>query len=417
MAMMARMVRQWRTMADFHYVAIDPAGRERRGHVSATDREDAQAQLVRRKFYVVECAAGAPPPPAKPLFSLTRNRLSPRELALFTRQIATLTEVSPLEEALRTAARQSEAAHVRTIVSTVHAGISEGRRLADAMAGQEKSFPPLYRAMISAGESSGSLPTILDRLSDLLERQAEVRGKLISTLAYPIVLALVALSVVAALMIWVVPKVVEQFDNVGQQLPLLTRIVIALSSLAANWWWALMLGMLAMGAALWAVLRRPAPRRIFDGWLLRLPLLGRLLRDLHAARFARTLGTMVASRLPLVEGLALTVPTIRNSVLAAATQTMAQDVRGGGSLSGAMRSSGVFPPLLVYLTASGESSGRLDTMLSRAADYLEREFDRFTATAMALLEPLIIVVMGVLVALIILSILLPILQLQQLTGA
>ena len=404
-------------MADFHYVAIDPAGRERRGHISATDRDDAQAQLARRKYYVVDCAPGAPPPPATPLFSLTRNRLSPRELALFTRQIATLTEVSPLEEALRTAARQSEAAHVRTIVGAVHAGISEGRRLADAMAREEKSFPPLYRAMISAGESSGSLPTILDRLSDLLERQAEVRGKLISTLAYPIVLALVALSVVAALMIWVVPKVVEQFDSVGQQLPLLTRIVIALSSLAANWWWALMLGMLAMGAGLWALLRRPGPRRTFDGWLLRLPLLGRLLRDLHAARFARTLGTMVASRLPLVEGLALTVPTIRNTVLAAATQTMAQDVRGGGSLSGAMRTSGVFPPLLVYLTASGESSGRLDTMLTRAADYLEREFDRFTATAMALLEPLIIVVMGVLVALIILSILLPILQLQQLTGA
>ena len=404
-------------MADFHYVAIDPAGRERRGHISATDRDDAQAQLARRKYYVVDCAPGAPPPPATPLFSLTRNRLSPRELALFTRQIATLTEVSPLEEALRTAARQSEAAHVRTIVGAVHAGISEGRRLADAMAREEKSFPPLYRAMISAGESSGSLPTILDRLSDLLERQAEVRGKLISTLAYPIVLALVALSVVAALMIWVVPKVVEQFDSVGQQLPLLTRIVIALSSLAANWWWALMLVMLAMGAGLWALLRRPGPRRTFDGWLLRLPLLGRLLRDLHAARFARTLGTMVASRLPLVEGLALTVPTIRNTVLAAATQTMAQDVRGGGSLSGAMRTSCVFPPLLVYLTASGESSGRLDTMLTRAADYLEREFDRFTATAMALLEPLIIGVMGVLVALIILSILLPILQLQQLTGA
>ncbi len=403
-------------MADFRYVAIDPAGRERRGHVAANDREAARATLAARKLYVVECAPGPPPEPRRALLQLDRVRLSPRELALFTRQLATLTDVSPLEEALRTAARQSEAPHVRRIVGTVHAGISEGRRLADAMAREPKSFPPLYRAMISAGETSGSLPAILDRLSLLLERQAEVRGKLIATLAYPVVLSLVAIGVVAALMIWVVPKVVEQFDTVGQQLPLLTRIVIGISALAANWWWAILLALALVGAGLWALLRQPGPRLAFDRTLLRLPLIGRLLRDLHAARFARTLGTMVASRLPLLEGLRLTVPTIRNRVLAAATASIVDQVRGGGSLSAAMRSTGVFPPLLVYLTASGESSGRLDTMLTRAADYLEQEFDRFTATAMALLEPLIIVVMGVIVALIILSILLPILQLQQLTG-
>ncbi len=403
-------------MADFRYVAIDPAGRERRGHVAANDREAARATLAARKLYVVECAPGPPPEPRRALLQLDRLRLSPRELALFTRQLATLTDVSPLEEALRTAARQSEAPHVRRIVGTVHAGISEGRRLADAMAREPKSFPPLYRAMISAGETSGSLPAILDRLSLLLERQAEVRGKLIATLAYPVVLSLVAIGVVAALMIWVVPKVVEQFDTVGQQLPLLTRIVIGISALAANWWWAILLALALVGAGLWALLRQPGPRLAFDRTLLRLPLIGRLLRDLHAARFARTLGTMVASRLPLLEGLRLTVPTIRNRVLAAATASIVDQVRGGGSLSAAMRSTGVFPPLLVYLTASGESSGRLDTMLTRAADYLEQEFDRFTATAMALLEPLIIVVMGVIVALIILSILLPILQLQQLTG-
>ena len=345
-----------------------------------------------------------------------RKKLTPRELALFTRQLATLTEVSPLEEALRTASRQSEAPHVRRIVGTVHSGIVEGRRLAEAMNREPKSFPPLYRAMISAGESSGSLPTILERLSVLLERQAEVRGKLVATLAYPIVLAVVALCVVGALMIWVVPKVVEQFDTVGQQLPLLTRIVIGISSALANWWWAIVLVLGLIGAGVFALLRQPGPRLAFDGWLLRLPLLGRLLRDLHAARFARTLGTMVSSRLPLVEGLRLTIPTIRNTVLRGATEDIVEQVRGGGSLSAAMRSAAVFPPLLVYLAASGETSGRLEVMLEKAADYLEKEFDRFTTTAMALLEPLIIVVMGVIVALIILSILLPILQLQQLTG-
>lgn len=406
-------------MAEFRYRAIDAGGRERSGQVSADDQAAARATLERRKLYVIDCTPGrAATDPARPaLLSLTRTKLSARELALFTRQLATLTEVSPIEEALRTAARQSEAAHVRRIVGNVHGGVNEGRRLADAMAREPKSFPPLYRAMVAAGETAGSLGVILDRLSALLERQAEVRGKLIATLAYPVVLALVALAVIAALMIWVVPRVVEQFDTVGQQLPLLTRIVITLSAIAANGWWIIILILIALGAGAAWLLRKPGPRRAFDGWLLRLPLLGRLIRDLHAARFARTLGTMVASRLPLVEGLRLTVPTIRNRVLADATASISEAVRSGGSLSAAMRSASVFPPLLVYLAASGESSGRLATMLERAADYLEREFDRFTSTAMALLEPLIIIVMGVIVALIILAILLPILQLQQLAGA
>lgn len=404
-------------MAEFRYLAIDAEGREKRGAINADDRAAAEIKLAGRKLYVVECAPGDPAQTKAPLLRLTRTKLSPRELALFTRQLATLSEVSPLEEALRTTARQSEADHVRTIITAVHGGVVEGRRLADAMAREPKSFPPLYRAMVAAGESSGTLGTILERLSALLERQAEVRGKLIATLAYPVVLAFVALAVIAALMIWVVPKVVEQFDTVGQQLPLLTRIIIALSGFAANWWWAALMGISLAGVAGTWLLRRPGPRLVFDGWLLRLPLIGRLIRNLHAARFARTLGTMVASRLPLVEGLSLTIPTIRNSVLAGATANVRDNVRSGGSLSAAMRSAALFPPLLIYLTASGESSGRLDTMLERAADYLESEFDRFTSTAMALLEPLIIVVMGVIVALIILAILLPILQLQQLTGA
>ncbi len=404
-------------MTEFRYLAIDAEGREKRGAIVADDRVAAEIKLVGRRLYVVECAPGGSAQTKAPLLRLTRTKLSPRELALFTRQLATLSEVSPLEEALRTTARQSEAPHVRTIITAVHGGVVEGRRLADAMAREPKSFPPLYRAMVAAGESSGTLGTILERLSALLERQAEVRGKLIATLAYPVVLAFVALAVIAALMIWVVPKVVEQFDTVGQQLPLLTRIIIALSGFAANWWWAALMGIGLAGVAGTWLLRRPGPRLVFDGWLLRLPLLGRLIRNLHAARFARTLGTMVASRLPLVEGLSLTIPTIRNSVLAGATANVRDNVRSGGSLSAAMRSAALFPPLLIYLTASGESSGRLDTMLERAADYLESEFDRFTSTAMALLEPLIIVVMGVIVALIILAILLPILQLQQLTGA
>jgi general secretion pathway protein F len=305
---------------------------------------------------------------------------------------------------------------VRNILLDVHAGVLEGRRLSEAMARQPGSFPALYRGMVSAGESSGSLPQILERLADLLERQGQVRAKVLSALAYPIILAFVAMFVVFALMVFVVPRVVEQFDDIGQQLPLLTRIVIALSGFLAAWWWALIAGavLLAIGGA--RALRDEGVRMKADRTLLRLPLFGRLLRDLHAARMARTLSTMVASRLPLLEGLKLTTQTVHNRALRVASAEIAEAVRTGGSLSGALKRSAIFPPLLVYLAASGEASGRLDLMLERAAEYLEREFDSFTTTALALLEPAIIVLMGAVVAVIVLSILLPILQLDTLAG-
>jgi general secretion pathway protein F len=404
------------SMPDYRYVAIDPQGRERKGRLTAANDDAARADLIRRSFHIVAVEPAGAKPAGRSLLAFRRTRLGSKELALFTRQLATLAEVAPLEEALRTLTRQSEAESARAVIGDVHAGLLEGRRLADAMARQPASFPPLYRAMVAAGETTGSLTVILARLADLLERQAEVRGKLIAALAYPIVLAVVAIGVVAALMIFVVPRVVEQFTDTGQQLPFLTRAVIAVSNFAANWWWLIAL-LLAAGAFGWvAAMRRPAFKARVDARLLRLPLLGRLLRDLYAARFARTLSTMVSSRLPLVEGLKLTVPTIRNAALAGATAAIVDQVRAGGGLSAALRDAGVFPPLLVYMTASGESAGRLEVMLERAADYLEREFDRFTAASMALLEPVIIVVMGSCVALIILAILLPILQLQNLAG-
>jgi len=406
-------------VADFDYIAIDTRGAERRGHVAADDLDRARAKLDRQKLYVVRIEPGsAPAAKGRPLFGLQlgRAKLSGKQLTLFTRQLATLGRVAPLEESLRTITRQSEQEGVRTIVGTVHAGVVEGRRLADAMAREPKSFPPLYRAMVAAGESSGTLPAILDRLANLLERQAEIRGKLITALAYPTILAIVALGVVAALMIFVVPQVVEQFDTVGQALPLLTRIIIWISALLSGWWWVMLLVVGIAALVLWQALRQPAFRLAFDGWLLRLPLLGRLIRDLHAARMARTLGTMVASRLPLLDGLMLTAGTVHNRRLRAASDEIVEAIRGGGSLSAAMRRAGVFPPLLTYLAASGEAAGRLDEMLERAADYLEREFDRFTATALSLLEPAIIVVMGGIVATIVLSILLPILQLNTLAS-
>lgn len=404
-------------MPDFDYLAIDARGGERRGSVAALSLEEARARLDQRRLYVVRLEPGSGAGPgSKPLVALTRRKLSTKELTLFTRQLATLVSVSPLEEALRTISRQTEKPHVRAITGAVHAGVLEGRRMSDAMAREPKSFPPLYRAMVSAGESSGTLPIILERLSALLERQAQVRSKVLTAIAYPVVLAVVALFVVVSLMMFVVPKVVEQFDTVGQQLPLLTRIVIGMSDLLVNWWWALIAGAGVIAVIGWQALKDPGARLAFDRRLLTLPLIGRLTRDLHAARMARTLSTMVASRLPLLEGLVLTTSTIHNRALRVASEDIVEAIRGGGSLSAALRRAGVFPPLLVYLAASGEASGRLDAMLERAADYLEREFDGFTAAALSLLEPAIIVVMGGLVATIVLSILLPILQLETLAG-
>ena len=408
-------------MPDYDYLALDTAGREKRGSVAAPSVEEARARLDARKFYVVRIEPGngvvQPKPALLSGMRLARKKVSGKQLTLFTRQLATLVQVSPLEEALRTISRQTEQPHVRDVLMKVHAGVMEGRRMSDAMGREPKSFPPLYRAMVSAGESSGTLGVILERLADLLERQAQVRGKVMSALAYPIVLAGVAVFVVTALMIFVVPKVVEQFDTVGQQLPLLTRMVMGLSALLVGWWWAIAIGIGALGFLVWRALQEPAIRLRFDRRLLRLPLLGRLIRDLHAARMARTLSTMVASRLPLLEGLLLTTQTIHNRALKQASEEIVEAIRGGGSLSAALKRAGVFPPLLVYLAASGEAAGKLDIMLERAADYLEREFDGFTATALSMLEPAIIVLMGGLVATIVLSILLPILQLQTLAGA
>jgi general secretion pathway protein F len=404
---------------DYAYLGVDTAGRERRGQVRADSPELAREVLTARRLYVVKVEPAEDAGAASPLLSQSpfrRRKLTTKQLTLFTRQLATLVTVSPLEEALRTAARQSEREEVRRILGNVHAGVLEGRGLSEAMAREGRSFPALYRAMVSAGESSGTLPAILERLAALLERQAQVRGKVLSALAYPVVLSIVAVFVVFALMIYVVPKVVEQFQDVGQELPLLTRMVIGASNFLASYWWALLIGLVLIILASGRALREENLRFAFDRFLLRLPLLGRLQRDLHAARLARTLSTMVASRLPLLEGLKLTTQTVHNRVLRKASADIAESVRTGGSLSGALKRAGVFPPLLVYLAASGEASGRLDLMLERAADYLEREFDNFTATALALLEPAIIIIMGAVVAVIVLSILLPILQLDTLAS-
>lgn len=340
-----------------------------------------------------------------------------RRLALMTRQLATLITVTPLEEALRTLTLQAEQPRQRDILRGVHASVLEGRRLSEAMTAQGQAFPPLFRAMVSAGERSGALPAVLERLADHLERQQQVRGKVLAALVYPAVLTVVALGVVTGLMVFVVPRIVEQFESMNQVLPLLTRMVIAASDLLRHWGWLILILIVLGGLGLAGALRNEAARLKLDGLILKTPVIGRLIRDLNGASMARTLSIMLAGGLPMLEGLSITARTVGNRVLRAATVDMAMSIRQGGSLSGAMRRAAVFPPILVHMTASGEASGRLEPLLDRAADYLERQFNTFTAVALSLLEPAVIVVMGVVVAVIVLSILLPILQINTLAAA
>lgn len=399
-------------MSSFEYTALDADGRSRRGVVSAPSEREARAELQGRRLVPVSLTAAGARKDAGSRAGLFASRLSVKDLALVTRQLATLISVTPLEEALRTIALQADRPVVRDVLLATHAAVLEGFRLSDAMGRQSRSFPALYRAMVAAGESSGALPSILERLADLLETDQQARGKVITALVYPATLALTAVAVIIALMTFVVPKVVDQFTSMGQTLPLLTRLVIGLSHVLRDWGWLMALVTVVGGLAFLRALQNPQFRLRVDGAVLSSPVVGRLLRNLHAARLSRTLATMIAGGLPLLEGLIITAPTVRNRVLRGATEQMVATIREGGSLSTAMRRADVFPPLLVHMAASGESSGRVELMLSRAADYLEREFNTYTAVALSLLEPAIIVVMGAVVALIVLSILLPILQIN-----
>ena len=392
-------------MPAFDYSALDLRGHTRAGTVDAATLRDARALLETRRLVPITVEPALERSP-----TARRGRFGARDLALLTRQLSTLVASAPLEEALRTIASQSDRRGVRRVVAATHAQVIEGRRLADAMAQQGKAFPPLYRAMVAAGERSGALPQILERLADLLERQQQVRSKMIGTLVYPAALSVTAIAVVIALMAFVVPRVVEQFDSMGRALPLLTRAVIAVSDFIQHRGWIVAILLVVGGLVFARLLGRERFRLRVDGWLLRLPLLGRMLRDLHAARMSRTLAIMLDSGLPLIEGLAITARTVGNRVLRGATGAMVTAIDEGGSLSSAMKRAGVFPPTLLYMTGSGENSGRLAPMLERAADYLEREIDTFSNATLSLLEPAIIIVLGGVVALIVLSILLPILQ-------
>ncbi len=404
-------------MPTFDYVAIDRSGRTRNGSLVGADADTARQQIEKRGLVVTRIDLGGSTSKADVDRRKKEGKLSAKALALLSRQMSTLITVAPLEEALRTLRDQSESVRLRRILGATHEGVVEGQRLADAMGRVGNAYPATYRAMIAAGENSGSLPRVMERLADMLEKQEDASSKITAALVYPLILMFVAGGVIVALMTFVVPKVVDQFNTSGAKLPALTEAVIGLSNFMIAWGWLAAALIVGLGVLFVWGMRRKAFRLGVDRALLRAPLIGRLLRDVEAAGLARTLATMLSSGLPALEALQLAARTSRNAVIADAASQMAVSVSEGASLSSAMRRTEAFPPLLVYLAANGEGGGggQLDAMLERAADYLEREFRTATSIALSLLEPAIIVVMGGIVCLVILSILLPILQINTMS--
>lgn len=341
-------------------------------------------------------------------------RFSTEAMAGLIRQMATLAAVMPISDAVATLARQPARAKEKAVLAATHRALQSGTTLAAALPAH---FPPDIRATVAAGEASGKLPLLLNRLADTLEAQAALRSKLLSALAYPALLVLVAIAVIVAMLLFVVPSIAEQLLGTGQTLPLLTRAVLAVSEFFQRWWWLLLLALLAAGIALAALLRHPASSAKIDAALLRLPLIGRWIATIEAVRLARLLSTMLAAGLPLAEALSITAPTLRNHGWAEAVRAMAARVRGGSSLSATLPLLPRPPGLLVALVQSGEASGRLVPLLESAATTLDRQLSDRSRTFLALAEPLIIVLLGSIVGLIILAVLLPILQLNTLAGA
>ena len=342
-------------------------------------------------------------------------KLGAQARATMIRQLATLSAVMPISDAVSTLARHPGKEADRQVLQRTNRALQGGTSLANAL--PASAFPPEVKATIAAGEASGRLPVLLNRLADTLEAQVALRSRLVAALAYPALLILVAVGVIVAMLLFVVPGIAEQLTGSGQPLPWLTRGVLAVSNVVQGWWLAMLLAALMAGGGLWLWLKRPGNGARFDAWLLRLPGIGGWISALEAVRWARLLSTMLAAGLPLAEALSITAPTLGNQSWRDATNRIAAQVRAGSSLSATLPLLPNPPGLLLALAQSGEASGRLSPLLDSAASSLDRQLSDRSRTILALAEPAIIVVLGGVVGLIILAVLLPILELNTLAGA
>jgi general secretion pathway protein F len=403
-------------MGAFEYTALDAQGKERKGLIEADTPKHAR-QLVREKQLLpmeIQEAAQSELKRSRRRGFLRRG-LSTLDLALLTRQLATLLRSGlPLEESLQAVAEQTEKPRVQRIILGVRSKVVEGHPLADGLRDFPQAFPEIYRATVAAGEQSGKLDSVLERLSDYTESRQVMGQQVSNALVYPIVLMVLSFAIVSFLLAYVVPQVVAVFEQGHQELPLATRILIAMSDLIRLYW---VYGLIAIAAGTWGFLRwlkAPGARLRFDRFLLKLPLAGKLIRGLNTARFARTFSILTASAVPVLEALKISADVVNNVPMKQAVVDAALRVREGAPIGKSLAARKIFPPMMIHLISSGESSGELEKMLERAASNQEREMDGLLATLTNLLGPFMVVFMGGVVMFIVIALLLPIFQLNDL---
>jgi general secretion pathway protein F len=403
-------------MGAFEYKALDAAGREKKGVIEGDAPRQVRQQLRDQGWIPLEVEeVSQRETVARRRLAFLQRGISPTDLALITRQLATLVRAAlPLEECLRAVSQQTDRARLKSMLLAVRSRVMEGHTLASGLGDFRHIFPELYRTTVEAGESSGHLDSVLERLADYTESRQQMRQKIQLAVFYPALLTTVAIIVVGGLMTYVVPQVVQVFNNIGQQLPALTVGLIAASDFLRTYG-ILMLVAIALLAALavW-LLRFEENRRALHRFLLRVPLVGRLVRGLETGRFARTFSILTASGVSVLEALRISAQVISNIPMREAVNDAAARVREGAGIAASLERSGYFPPMTVHLIASGEASGKLEEMLERAAINQEREIETLIAAVLGLFEPLLILLMGGVVLIIVLAILLPIFDLNQL---
>lgn len=338
-------------------------------------------------------------------------------VAAITRQLGTLLGAGiPLAEAMRAIIEQAETRRIETLFRTVRERITQGNSLGDALSEHPELFSELYVNMVRAGEATGQVDIVLSRLADFLQAQRALQRKVVSALTYPAMMIGLGIIVVGVLMAVVVPKITAMLDDLGQELPLPTQILVNTSEFVKNYWWAMLLGAAFLSFLIERYYRTPDGRMRIDRFLLRLPLIGELLRKRSVSRFSRTLSTLLSSGVPAVQALDITADVVGNQVISKATREIKDKIVEGTDFASPLKASGVFPATLGYMVSVGEASGELEQMLDRVADAYDEEIDVVTERVTTVLEPIMIVALAVIVGYIVISIVLPILQSTNIAG-
>lgn len=402
-------------MGAFEYTALEPGGRERKGILEGDTPRHIRQLLRERQLLPVSVAEITQSESKQQSAFGRRRRISPADLALFTRQLATLVRAGlPLEEALLAVSQQTEKPRVQSIILGTRARVMEGHTLAGGFAEFPRVFPEIYRATISAGEQSGYLDAILERLADYTENRELLRQRVLGAMLYPIVLSIMCFAIVSGLLVFVVPKVVAVFEASRAKLPLMTRALIATSAFFREYGLWVIVALVIIVVVIMRSLRDPVNRRRFHLLQLRLPLVGKLVRGFNTARFTRTLSILSASSVPVLDALRIAGEVVTNLPMRDAVIEAAQRVREGAPIGRSLAISRLFPPMTIHLISSGESSGKLEDMLDRAAQSQDRELDGLLTALVGLLGPLLIVLMGLFVMGIVFAMLLPIFEMNQL---